>query len=362
MLRLLTVLGARPQFIKASSLSRHIGKEHDIEEHILHTGQHYDNNMSDIFFSDLAIPKPNFNLNVGSTTHGNQVAKMLMGIEPILLENAYDMVVVYGDTNTTLAGALCAAKLNVPVAHIESGLRSRNMRMPEELNRIVTDRISSIHFCPSDDAVANLEAEGIKGEFVVNCGDIMLETLLHYKNIALQHDNFSESMNLDSSPYILTTIHRAENTDNEKRLHEVSEALLELAKNRRVIFPVHPRTLAALEKVGTLEKLKSNCDLIDPVGFLQMIALIAKSEAVVTDSGGLQKEAYFLGKKCLVLRDQTEWHELISSSNAFLWPENSDINITDLLEHALSEEALNVSPYGNGESARLITDTIKRFF
>lgn len=362
MLRLLTVLGARPQFIKASSLSRQLKSEPGIEEHILHTGQHYDANMSEIFFSELAIPKPTYNLNVGSDTHGRQVAEMLAGIESVLLANSYDMVVIYGDTNSTLAGALSAAKLNIPVAHIESGLRSYNMQMPEELNRVLADRISSVHLCPSERAVSNLSAEGVAGDFVVNTGDIMLDTLLHYREVASRDESFSDGMHLDSSPYTLVTVHRAENTDNPHRLNEVASALCHLAEDRRVIFPVHPRTLAALERVGALEKLKACCDLIEPVGFLQMIALITNSEAVVTDSGGLQKEAYFLGKKCLVLRDQTEWLELVESRNSFLWPANCERSLKDLLEHALSDFATDVKPYGAGNSAKRITDTMKSYF
>lgn len=362
MFRILTVLGARPQFIKASSLSRHLRTEPGVEEQILHTGQHYDANMSDIFFSELAIPKPNFNLNVGSDTHGRQVAKMLMGIESVLLSGRYDLVVIYGDTNSTLAGALCAAKLNIPVAHIESGLRSGNTNMPEELNRLLADRISSIHLCPCDDAVENLKLEGIVGDFVVNTGDIMLDTLLHYKKVALRNQSFSDDMCLDSSPYILVTVHRAENTDKPCRLNEIAKALGHIAENRRVIFPVHPRTLAAFEAAGLLDGLKRSCELVEPLGFLQMIALVAKCEAVITDSGGLQKEAYFLGKKCLVLRNQTEWHELVQSRNSFLWPEDCEETLKSLLLKALGEISVDVRPYGTGSSAKLISDTIKSYF
>jgi len=360
MIKLLTVLGARPQFVKAASFTRYIQSCPDIDETIVHTGQHYDENMSAVFFSELQLPAPHHQLGVGSGSHATQTAGMLTGIESILLETQPDMVVVYGDTNSTIAGALAAAKLHVPVAHIESGLRSFNRRMPEEINRILTDQISSIHFCPSQSAVDNLSNSGISGDFVVNCGDIMLETQLHYRDSALSVSPTQKT--IESSPYILVTFHRAENTDHSSRLMKIVHNLCATSELYRVVIPLHPRTRVALRKMGLLEQLQQHCEVIEPVGFLQMIHLINHSTLVVTDSGGLQKEAFFLDKHCVVMRDETEWLELVELGAARLWHIDSDSNLATNIEQCLRTPITNRAPYGNGNSSELITNTLRKYF
>ncbi|MEH6558988.1 MAG: UDP-N-acetylglucosamine 2-epimerase (non-hydrolyzing) [Oceanicoccus sp.] len=362
MIKLLTVLGARPQFVKASSLSRQIAQCPDIDETLLHTGQHYDDNMSDIFFSELQLPRPDHHLHIGSGSHAQQTAGMLTGIEAILLEQPFDMVVVYGDTNSTIAGALAAAKLQIPVAHIEAGLRSFNMNMPEEINRLLTDQISNIHFCPSETSIDNLKDNGIQGPYVTNCGDIMLETLLHYRAVALTRQHFIDDFSLDEKPYLLVTFHRAENTDNREKLARICQNLCELANSSRLIIPLHPRTRRALEEIGLLDQLCSVCDVIEPVGFIEMIALINFSSMVITDSGGLQKEAFFLGKQCIVIRDQTEWVELIKLQAAMLWTERSESSLTMCVQQSRERKVFEGSPYGDGNCSSMITKTIRKYF
>lgn len=362
MIKLLTVLGARPQFVKASSLSRQIAQCADISETILHTGQHYDKNMSEIFFSELQLPHPHHQLHIGSGSHAQQTAGMLTGIEAILLEQPFDMVVVYGDTNSTIAGALAAAKLKIPVAHIEAGLRSFNMKMPEEINRLLTDQISNIHFCPSETAVGHLRDNGIQGPYVTNSGDIMLDTLLHYRAIALTRQHFIDDFFLNEKPYLLVTFHRAENTDNLEQLARICQNLCELSNSSRLIIPLHPRTRHALEEINLLDQLCSVCEVIEPVGFIEMIALINFSNMVITDSGGLQKEAFFLGKSSIVMRDQTEWVELIKLRAAILWTERSECSLTMSVQQSEDRKILKGNPYGDGNSSLMITDTIRKYF
>jgi UDP-GlcNAc3NAcA epimerase len=303
-MKILTILGARPQFIKAGSVSREIAKYKDIYEIIVHTGQHYDANMSDIFFDEMQIPKPNYFLGIGGKSHGAMTGQMIEKIEEVALSEKPDWIMVYGDTNSTLAGAIVASKLHIKLAHIEAGLRSFNMRMPEEVNRILTDRISNILFCPTDTAVQNLVNEGydkLKSK-VVKSGDVMADGAMFYKNLAVKPK--CEIKN----DFILCTIHRAENTDDETRLASIFEALNEIAKERQIILPLHPRTKKILEN---LKLDTSNLTIIDPVGYLEMVWLIDNCSLVMSDSGGLQKEAYFFEKQCITLRDETEWVELV---------------------------------------------------
>ena len=320
-MKILTVLGARPQFIKAGSVSRAI-MEHNskvkseklevenIEEIIVHTGQHYDTNMSDIFFDEMKIPKPNYFLGIGGKSHGAMTGQMIEKIEEVCLKEKPDWIMVYGDTNSTLAGAIVASKLHIKLAHIEAGLRSFNMKMPEEVNRILTDRVSDILFCPTDTAVENLKKEGFPfnvangKQKVVNVGDVMQDGAMFYKNLAQRTSN----LQLKTSNFILCTIHRAENTDNEERLRDIFEALNEIAKQKQIILPLHPRTKKIIQN---LELKIDNLTIIDPVGYLEMVWLIDNCSLVMTDSGGLQKEAYFFEKQCITLRDETEWVELI---------------------------------------------------
>lgn len=303
-MKILTILGARPQFIKAGSVSREIVNHKEIQEIIVHTGQHYDANMSDIFFQEMQIPKPDYFLGIGGKSHGAMTGQMIEKIEEVAFKEKPDWIVVYGDTNSTLAGALVASKLHIKLAHIEAGLRSFNMKMPEEVNRILTDRVSTILFCPTDAAVQNLKNEGYDNFDckIVKSGDVMQDGAIFYKNLALK-----PSCNIKDD-FILCTIHRAENTDDENRLRSIFEALNEIAEEKQIILPLHPRTKKILENL----KLNTNhLTLIDPVGYLEMVWLIDNCSLVMTDSGGLQKEAYFFSKHCITLRDETEWVELV---------------------------------------------------
>jgi UDP-GlcNAc3NAcA epimerase len=304
-MKIVTILGARPQFIKAGSVSREIAKHKEIEEIIVHTGQHYDANMSDIFFDEMQIPKPHYFLGIGGKSHGAMTGQMIEKIEEVVVKENPDWVLVYGDTNSTLAGAIVASKLHVKLAHIEAGLRSFNMKMPEEINRILTDRVSNILFCPTDTAVQNLKNEGFDTFTckVVKSGDVMQDGALFYKDFAKKPQVETQE------GFILCTIHRAENTDDEQRLRAIFEALEEIAQEKQIILPLHPRTKKIIENLGINIQ---NLTLIDPVGYLEMVWLIDHSSLVMTDSGGLQKEAYFFAKPCITLRDETEWIELVT--------------------------------------------------
>lgn len=302
-LKILTIIGARPQFIKAAPVSFALLGHH--EEIIVHTGQHYDENMSEIFFRELNIPKPHYNLAIGSGSHGRQTGMMLIKIEEVIEKEKPDAVMVYGDTNSTLAGALAASKLLIPVIHIEAGLRSFNMSMPEEQNRILTDHISCRLLCPTKTAVANLKNEGItKGVF--NIGDVMYDAVLNSKSLALQHNTINKMLNLEGE-YMLATIHRAENTNDPDRLRDIVEAFNK--SGRIIILPLHPRTQKYIADYGL--KFESNVKVIEPVGYFDMIYLEMNSQKILTDSGGIQKEAYMLGVPCITLRDETEWVETV---------------------------------------------------
>jgi UDP-GlcNAc3NAcA epimerase len=309
MLKVATVVGARPQFIKAAVISRLIRGEYitRFSECLIHTGQHYDDNMSAVFFRDMGIPEPDVNLGVGSGTHGQQTAHMLAALESVLLREEPGCVIVYGDTNSTLAGALAAAKLGIPVAHVEAGMRSFNRRMPEELNRVVADHLSTHLFCPSDVGQLNLEREGITGGVVV--GDVMYDARLYYSRLAPAGGSWQPPGGA-SRPFYLLTLHRAENTDDPHRLGVIIETLNSL-DDYQGVFPVHPRTRAVLERLRL--NLRSHIRLIEPVGFLEMLRLEEECDFVVTDSGGVQKEAYFSRKPCITLRDETEWVETVES-------------------------------------------------
>jgi UDP-GlcNAc3NAcA epimerase len=304
-MKILTILGARPQFIKAGSVSREIAKHKEIEEIIVHTGQHYDDNMSDIFFNEMQIPKPHYFLGIGGKSHGAMTGQMIEKIEEVALKEKPDWIMVYGDTNSTLAGAIVASKLHIKLAHIEAGLRSFNMKMPEEVNRILTDRVSQLLFCSTDTAVENLSNEGFNNFEckIIKSGDVMQGGAIFYKSLAVKP-------NVEiKQDFILCTIHRAENTDDENRLKSIFEALEEISKDKQVILPLHPRTKKILENL----KLDiNNLTIIEPVGYLEMVWLIDNCDFVMTDSGGLQKEAFFFEKQCITLRDETEWVELVN--------------------------------------------------
>ena len=350
MKRIVTILGARPQFVKAAALSRVFSQRNDIKEILVHTGQHYDNNMSEIFFQEMEIPKPAYNLGVNGGTHAVMTASMMTGVEAVLIAEEPDYVLVYGDTNSTLAAALTASKLHIPVVHIEAGLRSYNMRMPEELNRILTDRISSILFCPTDTAINNLVREGYPhvNERIVLSGDVMQDAAMYYSHFSSVKSDIITSHSLQR--YLLVTIHRQENTDDEGRLRSIVNALNYLADGVEVIMPVHPRTKKKLESMN----LKIQFRMIDPVGYFDMIELLKNCEMVLTDSGGLQKEAYFFRKGCLTLRDETEWVELVQGGFNILCGADEKRILDSYFK--LFERDMDFSQplYGGGKACELI--------
>ncbi len=305
-MKFLTVIGARPQFIKAAPVSRELRKNH--QELYVHTGQHYDKNMSDIFFEELHIPRPDYNLNVGSSSHGKQTGEMLADIEEIILNEEPDYVLVYGDTNSTLAGALAASKLHIPVVHVEAGLRSFNKKMPEEINRIMTDHVSDVLFCPTQTAVDNLRDENITKN-VHNTGDVMYDAVLFNSRLSEEQSSILAQHALKRKDYYLITVHRAENTDNERNIRGIIEAFSKIEGTK--VWPMHPRTKKVLSNLGINLEEVPGLMVIDPVGYLDMLALLDNAKKVLTDSGGVQKEAYFLKVPCVTLREQTEWVETL---------------------------------------------------
>jgi UDP-GlcNAc3NAcA epimerase len=349
--RIATIVGARPQFIKAAVVSRAMEERGGIEEIMIHTGQHYNADMSDIFFKELDIRQPDHHLGIGGGTHGQNTGRMVEAAEAVLAQTRPDWVLVYGDTDSTLAGALAAVKLHIPVAHVESGLRSFNRRMPEEINRVLTDHIAELLLVPTQTAVRNLAAEGIGGNQVCMVGDVMYDASLYYRKRMKQPA-------IDGCPdsgFVLCTIHRAENTDDAERMNEIIRALNEIAHDGPIILPIHPRTVKAIG-TDSCGKLHSNIFVVDPVGFLEMNWLLDHCSLVMTDSGGLQKEAYFHGKPCVTLRDETEWVELVESGcNKLAPPGEGDIVGTC---NEMRNVSMSVLPlFGNGDAATLIVDS-----
>lgn len=356
-MKIVTVIGARPQFIKAAVVSRAIAAHKDIKEVIVHTGQHFDANMSDIFFEEMCIPKPDYNLNVNGLGHGAMTGQMLEKIEAVLLQEKPDWVLVYGDTNSTIAGALAAKKLHIKVAHVEAGLRSFNMDMPEEINRILTDRISDILFCPTETAVNNLKKEGYEN---INCrivrnGDVMQDAALFYAGRAVRPKaDIPED-------FVLCTVHRAENTDDPERLRNIFSALEEISKTCRVVLPLHPRTKGKLSAIG-YDTNNSHILFIEPVGYLEMVWMLKHCRLVMTDSGGLQKEAYFFDKYCITLRDETEWVELVKHGYNFLAGDDKG-KIISLYNHISDKNNIEQKTplYGNGNAGDLIVETLRNY-
>jgi len=305
-MKVVTIVGARPQFVKCAPLSRELRKEHT--EVLVHTGQHYDPEMSDVFFSELGIPRPDYNLGVGSGPQGMQTGEILARVEDVLLKERPGMVIVFGDTNSTLAGALAAAKLHVPVAHVEAGLRSFDRTMPEEINRVVTDHVSALLFCPTKTAVRNLAHEGItNGVYLV--GDVMVDALEYNKGIAAEKSRILERFGLSRKRYLVVTVHRPANTDNREHMESIMAALGDAGVP--VLFPVHPRTRKVLTEYGSWDRLPANVIATEPLGYLDMLHAMANADKILTDSGGVQKEAYLLGVPCITLRDTTEWVETV---------------------------------------------------
>ncbi len=337
-MKITTIVGARPQFIKAAPVSSKLRSTSNIQEVLVHTGQHYDENMSDVFFQELEIPSPDYHLGIGSGNHGAQTGRMLEEIEKVLLTEKPDWVLVYGDTNSTLAGALCAAKLHIPIAHVEAGLRSFNRRMPEEINRVLTDHAANILFAPTTAAVENLRNEGILEKKVHLVGDVMYDAAIYYGAIASQKSKVLEYLSLTPQNYILATVHRAENTDNLSRLQAIFSGLTAVAKKIPVVLPLHPRTRAALSRNGLLEEMTHNLQLIEPVGYLDMVMLEKNSLLIATDSGGVQKEAFFYQVPCVTLREETEWVELVQSGWNKLIPPTSEYFVFSGIKNTLNHK------------------------
>lgn len=356
MKKILTIIGARPQFIKASVVSKAIKESESLSEVLVHTGQHFDSNMSNIFFDQLGIPKPDYQLDINGGSHGSMTGRMLEAIETICLKEKPDRLMVYGDTNSTLAGALAASKLHIPVAHVEAGLRSFNMQMPEEINRILTDQVSDLLLCPTDTAVQNLKNEGFdnKPVQVLNVGDVMQDSSLLFAERAVKGDSLKE---VPDNSFILATLHRAENTDNTSRLISIVDALNYIHKNiRPVVLPLHPRTKKVVESLN----LQLDMLIIEPVGYLEMIWLLKNCDAVVSDSGGVQKEAFFFKKPCITMRDQTEWVELINAGVNVLAGADTNRVIectTEMLNKEISDPT---NMYGGGHASENIINELKK--
>ena len=349
-MKIISVVGARPQFIKLAILSKELRENHN--EIIIHTGQHYDDNMSRYFFEEMQIAKPDYNLNIGSGSHGKQTAEMLIGLEDIFLHQKPDVVITFGDTNTTLATGLAATKLNIPVAHIEAGLRSHNREMPEEINRILTDHISDYLFAPTLTAMENIKSENLYGKpFLV--GDVMYDSLLYYGKIAEQKSRILKNLKLKQKEYILLTLHRPYNVDNIQKLQNIFSALKQT--KRFIVLPVHPRTCKMIESTNTI--IPENISIIEPLGYLDFIFLQKHSEKIITDSGGIQKEAYLNGIPCITIRPETEWIETVKAGWNVLVGDKKD----QLIENCLHFKPSHNRPryFGDGDSSKKIISILE---
>ena len=354
--KIVTIIGARPQFIKAAAVSRTIRKTSGIDEVIVHTGQHFDDNMSSVFFREMDIPQPDYQLEINSLSHGAMTGRMIEKIEQVLIKEKPDLVMVYGDTNSTLAGALAAKKLDIGVAHVEAGLRSFNMKMPEEINRILTDRISDLLFCPTDTAVHNLKEEGFR-HFncrIENVGDVMYDAALFYGEISPQHSDILKRLKINPGSYIVSTVHRQENTDDPSNLKSIITALNRIHSHKRVVLPLHPRTRKIMSRHGIIPVF----DPVEPVGYFDMLELLKHCGLVITDSGGMQKEAYFFNKYCITVRLETEWIELVKNHYNFLTGPDEE-KILQVFQQTESKQFNNIHHfYGTGNASRKIVDLI----
>lgn len=357
MIKICSIIGARPQFIKAAAVSRVLRSKPEVKEVLVHTGQHYDENMSRVFFEELEIPKPDYNLGIGGGTHGQNTGRMLEGIERVLLKEKPNWVLVYGDTDSTLAGALAAVKLHIPLAHVEAGLRSFNRRMPEEINRVLTDHAADLLFAPTETAVTNLLQEGISEGRIHLVGDVMYDAALYYGAKAEQKSRILRRFDLSPKGYILATIHRAENTDNPDRMKIILQALAEVHRKVPVVFPVHPRTHMRIKAFG-FENYLEEMLAIEPLGYLDMVMLEKNAHLIATDSGGVQKEAFFYRVPCVTLREETEWVELVELGWNQLVSPGSRRTITSILLEHLYGKGKEEFPFGNGYTAVTITQTL----
>jgi UDP-GlcNAc3NAcA epimerase len=356
-MKIVTVVGARPQFIKAAAFSRALAQRRrsDVREVMVHTGQHYDVKMSDVFFEELGIGEPAYNLGISGGTHGAMTGRMLEALERVMMAERPDWVVVYGDTNSTLAAALAASKLHLPIAHVEAGLRSFNGRMPEEINRIVADRLSSLLLCPTEASMRNLAAEGLS-RHAHRVGDVMYDAALHFAAIAGRHAGILTRLGVAPKRYVLATCHRAENTDDRRKLEGIMVGLASIAGSMSVVFPVHPRTRSKLQEFG-LDARLGGVTTIDPVSYLEMVALEQSAALIVTDSGGVQKEAFFYRVPCVTTRDETEWVETVEAGWNTLTSSDAG-RIADAFERRGAAERRDIRPYGTGDAAQRIVDLL----
>jgi len=357
-MKIVNVVGARPQFIKAAAVSRALRSTPGLDEFLVHTGQHYDENMSDVFFDELDIPRPDRHLGVGSAPHGAQTGRMLEALENVLLDVRPDWVLVYGDTNSTLAGALAAVKLHIRVAHVEAGLRSFNRRMPEEINRVLTDHVSDLLFVPTQAGVENLRREGIEGEKVRMVGDVMYDASLYYAGKAERRSRILDALDAAPGEYVLATVHRAENTDRTGPLRAIFGGLTEVAASLPVILPLHPRTRAALEREGMLDAARRALRITEPVGYLDMVMLEKNAQVIVTDSGGVQKEAFFFRVPCVTVRTETEWVELVEMGWNRLAPPETAAAVAGAVSAAAGQEGAEGEPYGRGNACADIVSAL----
>ena len=375
--KIITIVGARPQIIKSSAISRAIKNNFSqiLEEKIVHTGQHYDENMSEVFFHEMGIPLPDYNLNVGSGSHGAQTARMIEGLEEIFIKEQPTAILVYGDTNSTIAGALAAAKIHIPVLHVEAGLRSFNKAMPEEVNRIACDHMSTLLFTPTTTGFDNLKREGFNLEStekatansprVYHCGDVMYDNSLYFSSVSDSKSTILKEISLEPNNYILSTIHRDSNTDISVNLESIFKALLQIQKDSglAIVLPIHPRTRSKMKdqlSAQLFSEVEANQQfkIIDPAGFLDIIALEKNAKMIVTDSGGLQKEAYFFQKPCIILRPQTEWVEIVNNGNAILAEASYDKIMNAFSVLGTKKDFTYPTLYGDGKAAEFICEKI----
>jgi len=360
-MKVMTVLGARPQFVKAAAVSRALARTSGVEEILVHTGQHYDSNMSRVFFDELQIPAPTLRLGVGSGTHGAQTGQMMGLLDEAMLAMRPDWVLVYGDTNSTLAGALSAAKLNIPVAHVEAGLRSFNRRMPEEVNRVLVDHASRLLFAPTRRAVELLDAEGIRGDAVHLVGDVMFDVASFFSERAGDRKDLVKAMGLETNRYVLATVHRAENSDDPARLKAIINALVDLSRECPVVLPLHPRTRKAIAQLN-VSLDEPGLKVVEPLGYLDMVVLERHAALIATDSGGVQKEAFFYKVPCVTLRDETEWQELVDLGwNRVVSPSEGAEAIESTLRASIGSRGQDALPYGDGHAAEKIVDLMTSF-